>query len=214
MATGPLRYRAILNLTVLDSSDAERDDFVNGVNQVLPQSAIYKNNPAVQSAFANVLSTLGTYKTATKTASGSAQQAKADANAAQTAKKANDKAIVFFVDVVENDAQSPEDLAATGLKSYPGKPPAPPMLPPETIDTKPGRKGSGVTTATVREPAGVRRRYAAQMSLDGNTWTALPGSGKSRKLTGKSGGTAWVRFALMRGQAQSDWSSAVPVTFP
>lgn len=214
MATGPLRYRAILNILMLDSSDADRDNFVNGINQVLPQSSLYKSNPAIQSAFTNVLSTLATYKTALKTAAGSAQQARSDANAAQGAKKANDKAIVFFRDLVENDAQSPDDIASAGLKPYLGKPPPPPLVPPDTIDLKPGRKGSGVTTASVREPSGVRRRYAAQISLDGTTWTALAGGGKSRKLVGKSGGTAWVRFALVRGQSQSDWSSAVPITFP
>ena len=35
-----------------------------------------------------------------------------------------------------------------------------------------------------------------------------------RRLSGKSGTSVWVRFALMHGQLQSDWSAPVLVTFP
>ena len=51
-------------------------------------------------------------------------------------------------------------------------------------------------------------------SPDGITWSALPGSGKSRDLTGKSGTSIWVRFALQVRQQQSAWSEPVHITFP
>jgi hypothetical protein len=47
-----------------------------------------------------------------------------------------------------------------------------------------------------------------------STWAVIPGTGKSRRLTGKSGTSVWVRFALVHGQLQSDWSNPVLVTFP
>jgi hypothetical protein len=57
----------------------------------------------------------------------------------------------------------------------------------------------------------------AEMSPDPigpSTWAVIPGTGKSRRLTGKSGTSVWVRFALVHGQIQSDWSNPVLVTFP
>jgi hypothetical protein len=59
-----------------------------------------------------------------------------------------------------------------------------------------------------------RQFFDAQSSPDGTTWTDLPGTGKTRDLTGKSGTFVWVRFALLRGQQQSPWSAPVQVTFP
>jgi len=86
---------------------------------------------------------------------------------------------------------------------------------PAQIVQNPGKKGSGMLRASVHETGLTRRHYAAQGSVDGGvTWTNLPGNGKSRTLTGKSGTTMEVRFALVRGQLQSPWSQAVVVTFP
>jgi hypothetical protein len=42
----------------------------------------------------------------------------------------------------------------------------------------------------------------------------LPGYGKTRKVTGPSGSKVWVRFARVRGEVQSAWSTPVLVTIP
>lgn len=52
------------------------------------------------------------------------------------------------------------------------------------------------------------------LTESGVTWSGLAGGGKSRKLSGKSGTSMQVRFALVRGQLQSPWSQPVVVTFP
>ena len=98
----------------------------------------------------------------------------------------------------------------------PGRPPAPPLVPP-TVDVVLGRKGGGKARVSVHETGKTRRRYAAQSSPDPvgpGTWSPLPGAGKSRRLSGKSGTSVWVRFALMHGQEQSDWGTPVLVTLP
>ena len=63
----------------------------------------------------------------------------------------------------------------------------------------------------------MRRRYATQSSPDPvgpDTWSPLPGTGKSRTITGKSGTSVWVRFALVHEELQSEWSTPVLVTLP
>jgi hypothetical protein len=51
--------------------------------------------------------------------------------------------------------------------------------------------------------------------VDGVTWTQLGVSqGKTRVVTGASGAKIWVRFAMVRGSLQSDWSIPVLVTLP
>ena len=61
-------------------------------------------------------------------------------------------------------------------------------------------------------------RFVAEMSLDAggpSTWSSLPGTGKSRALSGYASGTkVWVRFAAVRYGMQSDWCTPVLVTIP
>jgi hypothetical protein len=68
---------------------------------------------------------------------------------------------------------------------------------------------------SVHETGKTRRKYVAQESVDGITWTALGvGQGKTRVVTGASGAKIWVRFATVRGEVQSDWCTPVLVTIP
>ena len=93
-----------------------------------------------------------------------------------------------------------------------------PKLPPpvpEGIDLKPPKKGHGKMVVAVHETGTVRRRYAAEQSPDGITWSPLGvGRGKTRTLTGASGTKIWVRFATVRGSQQSEFCTAVLVTIP
>jgi hypothetical protein len=86
---------------------------------------------------------------------------------------------------------------------------------PASIDVKTPRVGHGKIRATVHETGGSHHPYAAEQSVDGTTWTALgAGRGKSRMITGASGAKIWVRFAMVRGELQSDWCTPVLVTIP
>jgi len=71
------------------------------------------------------------------------------------------------------------------------------------------------TTVSVHETGTTRHLFIAQQSVDGVNWTALGiGYGKTRVVTGASGAKIWVRFAMTRGQLQSDWCTPVLVTLP
>ncbi len=62
-------------------------------------------------------------------------------------------------------------------------------------------------------PRTIRPRH--DTTIGSGPWTALPGTGKSRKLLGYASGTKlWVRFAAVRRGLQSAWSTPVLVTIP
>ena len=86
---------------------------------------------------------------------------------------------------------------------------------PTVINTRPPKTGHGKTTVAVEDPGPSRHQFTAQQSVDGITWTALGiGYGKTRVVTGASGAKIWVRFAMVRGQQVSDWSTPILVTIP
>ena len=86
---------------------------------------------------------------------------------------------------------------------------------PTQIDTRFPKVGHGKATVSVHETGTTRHQYAAEQSLDGITWTQLGVShGKTRVVTGASGTKVWVRFAMVRGTLQSDWSAAAIITLP
>jgi hypothetical protein len=119
--------------------------------------------------------------------------------------------------LIDNNAVTEADVQSMAFVASAGRPPAPALVPPESIDVKPGKKGSGKVTVSAHELGSTRRSYAAQMSpspITATSWVSLTGAGKSRKLSGPSGTQVWVQFALMRGSLLSAWSTAVLVTFP
>jgi hypothetical protein len=80
-------------------------------------------------------------------------------------------------------------------------------------------KGHGRTKLTVYETRGAPRgEYVAQWSPDPygpTTWAQLGiGHGKSRWVSGQPGTKVWVRFARVRGQSQSEWSTPMLITIP
>jgi hypothetical protein len=161
-------------------------------------------------------STFTTYKTARAASAVSATQHKTDVAAEAQARIANDRAIMTLCHMTEDAAVTLDDIKSMAFAAYQGCPPAPTMTGP-LVDVILGRKGSGRARPTVHETGGTRHRYAAEMSPDpvtATSWSTLPGTGKSRKLTGKSGTSVWVRFAVLHGQTQGDWSAPVLVTPP
>ena len=94
--------------------------------------------------------------------------------------------------------------------------PAPegPPSPPEALLVKTGKQHGKATVSVAAK--GYQGSFAAQVSPDPiGTWTALPGRGKSRKLSGYATGTKlWVQFASVRRGVQSAWCTPVLVTIP
>jgi len=203
----------LLSTTGLDAEEKDRDDLVGALQKLGPVSALALANPAIQTGLTNVVTTYGTYKKAGQTASASAQQHASDVAAAGDARVANDKAIRLVANLIENDATTEKQVTDTGFKAYTGKPPAPPLVYP-AFNLVYGKKGSG-KAKTVAQETGPRRAYLVETSPNPiTTWTTAVGGGKTRKLTGASGTSIWVRYALRQGQLQSDWSPPVLVTFP
>ena len=211
-------FRVLLDLSALSADDTAREQLCTSIAKLAPESPLY-SDPTVQAAVANVGKTFTTFVTARQTAAQSAKQYALDATAASDAGTANDKSLLLLRALVQNAATRESDSTSMAFTAYTGRPPPPPLLPPEQIDVVQGKKGSGKSRATVHELGITRRKYAARTTTSypitpNSTFDVVPGNGKQRKLSGQPGSTVWIQFALVHGGQQSDWSAAVPVTFP
>ena len=209
------QYHVLLDLNALSADPNAQEKLVAAMQKMAPQSPLYAVK-SISDEVANLGKVQTTLVGARQTAGQSAKQHALDVAAEESAQIAVNKSLGLIRKLVENNATSESDITSMGLLAYAGRPPPPPLVPPEQIDIKPGKKGSGKATASVHELGQTHRRYAAQWSPNTATpsYTDLDGTGKSRKLTGAPGTQVLVRFALLRGQAKSDWSVAVVVTFP
>ena len=219
MSTQPTTlHHVVLSLQDLNADEKARDALVTAVLNMAPKSALVTSNPVMQSEVTNLGKTYTDYTAARGVAAASAKQHKLNVAAQHAARIVNNKSIKLLKTLVENNAQSPDDVKSMAMTPLSEQRPAPAaLLPPESIDVRVHKKGSGNVTASAHQSGGPRRRYAAEMSpnpIGPTTWVGLPGGGKSRKLSGPSGTSVWVRFALQRGQLQSDWSTPVLITFP
>ena len=203
-------------------TDLERGQFLAGLQQSAKTSDLIKANKVMQDTITNMETTFGLIEPATTLVAQDEAKLKVDKDAVFKARSDFDKLTNLFIDLVEHDATSANDVTSTNLKPRP-KQSASSLkgqvdLPvPERVDIVPPTKGKGPVKATVYETGKTRRKYAAQVSIDPygpTTWSNLAGYGKSRKLTGPSGSKLWIRFALVSGQRQGEWSTPVLVTFP
>jgi hypothetical protein len=210
------RFHVELDLRTLETDIAARETLVTNIQKMAPSSPLWTSQP-LQKAVGDLGTTFAAYKVAVAKGDQSAKQHTLDVAARNTARDANDAALTLVKALVESGATSADDIKSIAFTPRGGRPPAPQLVPPDFLDITMGKKGHGKVKVAAHEIGKTRRQYAAQMSPDpigANTWANLPGAGKSRWLTGKSGTSAWVRFALMHGQAQSDWGTPVLVTFP
>jgi hypothetical protein len=213
MKTKSEAIHILLDIGALDADEKVRDQLVGAITLNAPKSPLYKANAAIQAEVANVSARHTTYKSALGTAASSAKQHALDVAAANTARIQANKSIRLLSSLIEHDAVTEDDVKGMAMTPYMGKPPVPALVAPIAAAT-PGQKGSGKAKAFVQAPGKTRRKYAAESSQDGITWVALPGSGKARDLSGKSGTSIQVRFALQVRDQQSAWSDPVHITFP
>jgi hypothetical protein len=206
------RFRIALNRTLLD--DARREALLNGIQKVAPQSPL-----AQVPSIAASLAALGTKGAALVTYVAAVAQdtkvLKADTTQRNLARDAFDAEVVTLKALTESYATNAGDLTGMGFAILTHAPaPEGPPTPPLALLVKTGRlRGKATVTVAAK---GYQGKFAAQASPDPiGTWTALPGSGKSRKLTGYASGTKlWVQFAAVRHGVQSAWSTPVLVTIP
>jgi hypothetical protein len=206
-------------LNIANLSDKAREDLVNSIVKMAPESALYKGSTLVQNAVAQLNASHGVYKTAGSKAAATAAQLKDDNADAESARKTNDKDLIMLKGLVENTATSEGDITGIALKSSArrGRGALLSLVPPEAIDIELPKTARGYLWVAAHEGKDSRGKYVAQVSPDPatpTTWENIPGFGKQRKLSGPSGTRLWVRFARVRGQSQSDWSAPVLVTIP
>jgi hypothetical protein len=203
-------------LGVAELSDAELLLLAASILTLAPQSALI-TVPAIAASVAAITTKAASLKAggeAVKSGEDQLQNAKATKSAARLALQ---NEVGSLAGLVTNNAKTASDI--TGM-SFKVRPPvtvstATDVQPPASIDVTLPKTLRGYFTASAHEPGNSRWHYEAECSPDPiGTWSPLPGVGKSRKVTGVSGTKVWVRFARVRGQIQSAWSTPILVTIP
>jgi hypothetical protein len=217
MARNP-NNRLRVELRFRDLDDPERHAIAAGIAQLAPASPLYAGNPSIQASVAALAKRDATLAQSNTSVVNDKQKLKADTAAETTARTAYDGELHNLATLTGNAAAAPADITALGLTPYVPAPVASTAPePPDGIDVTIPKKGHGKATVSARQPRGTRRQYVVQWSPDpvgATTWTVLVGTGKTRTLTGASGTNVWVRFATVRGEVQSAWSTPILVTIP
>jgi len=209
------RIRIGLNLSSMTNEQLLQ--LVVAITALAPQSALI-SIASIATSVAAVTSKGATFKSNSDTVKADEEKLRNDKTALGTSRGALEGEVATLAALVGSNAKNAADVASMAFQVAPApvvvkSPPATP----DVIDVVIPKKGRGRAKASVHETGGEKGRYAAEWSPDPfgpTTWVALPGTGKSRNLTGASGTKIWVRFARVRGQLQSDWSTPVLVTFP
>jgi hypothetical protein len=204
-----------VTLNFSDMKDPELLALAATIAKIAPSSPLF-TNPTIAAGVAGITAKAATFDTSGKKVDNLTSQladAKTGENQDRTALQTEIRA---YVGSVLNFARNEADVTGLALT------PRPPVVVPTTgpsaptsIDVVLPKHAHGYLTVSVHELGGVRGRYYAEWSPDPiGTWSTLTGTGKSRKVTGASGARIWVRFARVRGQVQSEWSTPVLVVIP
>jgi hypothetical protein len=209
------RIRIALNMASM--TDEELLQLVVAIVALAPQSPLIAI-PAIAAAVASLTAKSATFKAAGDAVTSDEEKLRNDKTTKATARGAVENEVTSLSGLVGTNAKNDADVSSMGFASAKKRTvvTAPPATP-EQIDVAMPKKGHGRCKASVHETGGNHGRYAAQWSPDPigpNTWSPLPGTGKSRTITGASGTKVWVRFARVRRELQSDWSTAVLCTIP
>jgi hypothetical protein len=210
------RLRILLSLGEL--SDAELLLLAASIVTLAPQSSLI-SVPAIATSVTAITTKAAALKAggeAVKSGDDQLLNAKTTASAARVALQ---NEVGSLMGLVTNNAKTASDVTSMAFKV---RPPvtistATGVQPPASIDVKLPKTVRGEFTATAHDAGNAKWHYAAECSPDpigASTWAPLPGVGRSRKVTGVSGTKVWVRFARVRGQIQSDWSTPILVTIP
>jgi hypothetical protein len=210
---GLKRYHVQLDFGRID--DEERHMMAVGIAEVAPQSQLYLDNPRIQVGVAAVADKAATLKACNLTVGEAKARLRAYLTDEAQARSEVDNELRSLAALTEGAARSPGDIvqmtfvARDQTRSF-----APPPAPAGVNVMIPVR-GRGRVTVSAQSGDGKRHLYEANVCPYGSdVWTRLVGSGKERLLEGPSGAQIWVRFATVRGQAQSDWCTPVLVTIP
>ena len=207
------RLRVLMALARVD--DQWRHDTTSAITELAPTSPLFAI-PEIQASVAKIATLAASLKAHNETMNTGRAKLASDAEKEAKARSILDGQLLTLKSLVDNNATDVADITSMGLEERGARRTRGQLTAPEAIDIR-STKVRGQFTASAREVGNTRWQYAAEWSSDpvgDGTWTTLPGSAKSRKVTGPSGSKVWVRFARLSGQAQSDWSTPVLVTIP
>jgi hypothetical protein len=209
------RIRVALHLSTM--TDAEILQLVVAIAALAPQSALM-SVAAIAASVSQVATKGAAFKTADDLVTADEEKTRTDKTSKLSARGALENELTSLAGLVGTNAKTPADVASMALTvaASPVVATAPPAVP-ETVAVFTPKKVRGRAKASVQTGKTRGGRFVAQGSPDPigpTTWYDLPGTGKSRTLTGASGTKIWVRFARVRGQLQSDWSAPVLVILP
>jgi hypothetical protein len=212
MTTPTSRFRAALNISLLN--DVQREATLAGIQKVAQQSSLFQI-PAIAAAYTALTATGATFTSSVATAAANLKQYKASASAADVSRVALDRALDTLKTLTENNAVTAADVTGMGFSLLTvAKASKVVPDPPGALLVIPG-KVHGKARVMV-QGVGYLGHFVAQVSNDPiGAFTALPGNGKERRLSGYASGTKlWVQFAAVRWGLQSAWSVPVLVTIP
>ena len=179
------------------------------VRQKAKDSPLYASSPAVKAQVQEVIARGQELSDADQTI----LKLEADldhARATRAAKaQAYDLAYTSLASVAEAATTEPADLLALGFEVREAG--VVPLTPPTEVSVT-SAPGTGVIEIAISGKPDAS--YAIEVTADpeGKTgYERLPGTGPFRDVGGQATGLHWVRAALQKARAQSEWSAAYPV---
>ena len=206
------RWRAALNHDLLN--DRVRASMLAGILKVAPECALM-SIPSIAASFAALGQRGAELDAGIVRVASLLAELKAAISARDISRTRFDGELDSLKGLVENNATSGADITGMGfvlltIVKASQTPPDPPGALVVTIGRAHGK-------ARVSVPGkGYQGSFVAELAENPNgPWTSLPGTRKSRKLSGYPTGTQlWVRFAAVRYGLQGPWGTAVLVTIP
>jgi hypothetical protein len=216
MRTRHLKNAVHVLLTLQDYTDSQLTALGQSIVKLAPQSQLYQQVPGLQPIVGKIGQQYGMLDGANVAIVKAEAELVGLRETRDVARDQLEKSMTGLRGLVESNAVTVSDANALGLDARIGRPPITPLLPPETVIVRLGKKhGQFIVSAksSLRQA-----KFGAQLSTDPigpATWQDLPGSGKQRTVKGHASGTVlWVRFRTLRGAVQSDWCAPVSVVVP
>jgi hypothetical protein len=207
------RYLAALDFSTY--TDQELHKLVSDINLAAPTCTLVQASPPMQECVQRLVAKDATLTKTSKKVDDDKATLRTDLATEALARTDLQGEARTYASFVQGAAKSPADVQGAALNPKQHTPRNQPPTVPDHLESRPPKRGHGRITVFVVETGTTHHQFAAEQSLDGVTFTQLGVShGKTRVVTGPSGTKVWVRFAMVRGSLQSDWSIPIIVTIP
>jgi hypothetical protein len=204
-----------IDLNMAELTDAQRDDLAASVAKLAPTSKLIQASPAMLASVTALAAKSTTFKSSRATTAATRQVLAANVDTENQSRAAVDLEILSLAGLVATGSTQPADITGAGFNQRP-PPPQRPFAPPDALDVTFPRRVKG--RFRIAPKGNLGRNWAVQMAPDDDgqpgAWSDVPGTAKTRTITGASGSRVWVRYAMLRGMEVSAWGTAVLVTIP